>query len=124
MSLSTQTQKRLPKIKAGLLTGLNYMQIGSKCGVTEKTIDRDMQAFVESGEFETWIKLEWATLYAELHKNPEMKWGIFSQLTKLLGKMLTRKAEIKSEHTETQKLIHLHMWMPPKKSEGVELPTT
>ena len=54
-----QTRKRLPNIKAGLLKGLNYTQIGEKCGVQEKTIDRDIAKWLESGDFETWIKAEW-----------------------------------------------------------------
>ena len=44
---------------------------------------------------------------------------------KLLEKYIPKRveADLKSEHTETQKLIHLHMYMP-KKREDVELPTT
>ena len=43
---------------------------------------------------------------------------------KLLEKYIPKRveADLKSEHTETQKLIHLHMYMP-KKREDVELPT-
>ena len=91
MSLSTQTLRRLPTIKQGLLQGLNYTSIGSRCGVTEKTIDRDIKAFVDSGEFETWIKQEWARLYSVIQKEEPVE--AFRNLTKLLGRMVTRKVE-------------------------------
>jgi len=111
MSLSTQTQKRLPKIKAGLLTGLNYTQIGSKCGVTERTIDRDISSWLESGLFETWIKEEWVRLHKQIiHDDPT---EAYRQVSKLVSRMLTRKAEVKStaEITETKRII-IEMWKP------------
>lgn len=91
MSLSTQTLKRLPKIKAGLLQGLNYTQIGARCRVSEKTIDRDVKAFVESGEFYVWVKQEWARMYAVIQREEPVE--AFRNLTKLLGRMVTRKIE-------------------------------
>lgn len=94
MSLSTQTLKRLPTIKAGLLKGLNYTQIGNKCGVTERTIDRDIKVWLESGQFETWIKEEWIRLHnLIIHEEPV---EAYRQLTKILAKMVTRKAELKT----------------------------
>jgi len=95
MSLGTQTLKRLPQIKHGLLIGLNYEQIGTKCGVTEKTIDRDVHAWVQSGEFETWIKEEWLRLHnIILHEDPI---EAYKQITKLFSRMVTRKMEVKEE---------------------------
>ena len=94
MSLSTQTQKRLPKIKAGLLKGLNYSQIGSQCGVTEKTIDRDIYKWLNTGDFETWLKEEWVRLHNMIiHENPT---EAYRQVTKILGRMVTRKVEAHS----------------------------
>jgi len=95
MSLPTQTLKRLPRIKANLLRGLNYEQIGEKCGVTEKTIDRDVKVWVDSGLFEVWIKEEWLRLHAIIiHEDPV---EAYRQISKLLSRMVTRKAEIKRE---------------------------
>ena len=94
MSLSTQTLKRLPAIKEGLLKGLNYTQIGGKCGVTEKTIDRDIGKWVESGQFETWIKQEFLRLHTiMIHEYPL---EAYRQISKILGRMVTRKAEVKT----------------------------
>lgn len=110
MSLTQQTLRRLPTIKASLLTGLNYVQIGKKCGVTEKTIDRDVKSWIESGDFETWIKEEWLRLHNQIiHDSPALA---YKEISRLVGRMVTRKAEIKSEHTEKKQVLHLHMWKP------------
>ena len=102
MSLSTQTLKRLPTIKAGLLTGKNYTIIGSECGVTEKTIDRDVHTWVQSGQFETWIKQEWLRLHAIIQKKHPVE--AYRQITRLLGQTLTRRMEIKEEIREIKLL--------------------
>jgi len=116
MSLSTQTQKRLPQIKASLLKGLNYEQIGTKCGVTEKTIDRDVKAWVDSGDFENWIKEEWIRLHQIVMNESPVE--AYRNLTKLVGQMLTRKIQAKSEITQTQRVLHLHMWKPEQIAES------
>jgi len=103
MSVSTTTLKRLPTIKQGLIKGLTRPQIGVKCGVTEKTIRRDIQSWVESGLFETWIKEEFLRLHPQVVKEDIVK--AYDNITKLVGKMITRKAEIKSEYTE--KVLHV-----------------
>ena len=110
MSLSRQTLKRLPIIKAGLLKGLNYTQIGQQCGVTEKTIDRDIKAWVQSGDFERWLREEWLRLHAIIiNQNPE---EAYKQLSKLLGKTLVRRIEAKTEITGGEKPIIIKMWKP------------
>ena len=95
MSLSTPTLRRLPKIKAGLLRGLNYTKIGTSCGVTEKTIDRDVRAWVDSGLFETWVKQEWMRLHGIIVKAyPELA---YKELSRIVGRMVTRKIEKKEQ---------------------------
>ena len=95
MSLSTQTKIRLPTIKQGLREGFNYEQIGSKCGVTEKTIDRDMGDWVESGQFEIWLKTEFVELHNYTRKANPIE--AYKQLSKIVGRMVTQKSEIKAE---------------------------
>ena len=98
MSLSTPTISRLPKIQAGLRQGLTQEQIADHCGVSRRTIIRDMQEWVQSGLFETWLKLEFVELYEyERTANPTIA---FNALSRLMGKMVTRKAEIKTETKE------------------------
>ena len=105
MSLPQPTLKRLPIIQQGLLKGLTRDQIGAKCGRTEKTIDRDIKAWVESGQFETWIKEEWIRLHhIIIHENPT---EAYRQLTRLLGQTLTRRIESKAEITERIELVEI-----------------
>jgi hypothetical protein len=105
MSLSMQTLKRLPTIKQGLLEGLNYTTIGKKCGVTERTIDRDVHAWLESGQFETWIKQEWLRLHnIVLRKHPV---EAYKQITRLLGQTLTRRMEVKEEIKVEEKHVSI-----------------
>jgi len=114
MSLSTQTLKRLPKIKHGLIKGLNRVQIGDKCGVTEKTIDRDMQSWVQSGLFEIWIKEEFVRLHPKALKKDLME--VYKEICKLVGKTIIRKAEIKKE-IKTERRTDIHILM--ERYEGI-----
>jgi hypothetical protein len=89
MSLSQQTMQRLPTIKAELLQGTSYPDIGKKLGVTERTIDRDIKAFVNSGNFETWLKEEWLRLHSQvIHDDPI---EAYRNVSKLISRMVTRK---------------------------------
>ena len=95
MSLTTQTRKRLPTIKTSILEGLNRDQIAAKLNVTEKTIDRDYKAWVNSEDFETWLKEEWVRLHnIILHEDPT---EAYRQISKLVGMMVTRKIKKKEE---------------------------
>lgn len=98
MTLPQQTLKRLPKIKAGLIQGLTIEQIAHTCSVYEKTIDRDLRAFRQSGEFEQWIREEALRLhYIIVQKRPV---EAYREIMRLLGKTLTRRVEAKTEITE------------------------
>lgn len=88
MSLSKQTLTRLPKIKSGLLQKMTREQIGLQCHVTEKTIDRDVKAWVRTPDFEQWLKELWLEEYSKIDDVE-----VFRAVTKLLGKMVTQKIE-------------------------------
>ena len=94
MSLSQHTLKRLPKIQRGLLTGYSREEIGQQCGVTEKTIDRDIKTWIDSGLFETWLREEFVRHHVLVSRKDPVE--AYRQLSKLVGRMLTRKAEIKT----------------------------
>lgn len=95
MSLNTQTLKRLPKIKDGLLRGDNYETIGKSCGVTEKTIDRDVKAWLDSGDFEKWIHTEWVALHGKIvEENPALA---YKETSRLVAKMRVQRVESKTE---------------------------
>jgi hypothetical protein len=103
MSLNTQTLQRLPKIKQGLREGLSRTQIGETCGVTEKTIDRDMQVWVQSGFFEVWLKTEFVGLYSHVVvANPV---AAYKELAKIIAKMVTQKRELTVDETLTEKQV-------------------
>ena len=106
MSLPQQTVKRLPKIKAGLLIGKKAYTIAEECGVTEKTIDRDLKKWRQSGDFVDWIKQEWVRLHhVVVTENPV---EAYRQLTRLLGQTFIRKMEVKKEiKTEHRTDIHI-----------------
>jgi len=102
MSLSQQAKHRLPTIKEGLLTGQTYTQIGEKLGVQKRTIDRDLKAFRQSGEFEAWLKEEWMRLHHIIIKQNPVE--AYKQITRLIGHTITRRIEAKTEHKETVKI--------------------
>jgi len=120
MSLSTQTLKRLPKIKRGVILGLNRDQIGATCQVTEKTIDRDFIAWVDSGLFEVWIKEEFVRLHPQVCKKDLVE--AYRNITKLVGKMITRRIEAKTEYTE--KVLHVIVSSRLMKDESTTRKTT
>ncbi len=94
MSLSRWTLHRLPKIKVGLRKGLNRDQIADLCGVTEKTIDRDMRGWVDSGLFEVWLKEEFVDLHHYARDSNPLE--AYKEIARLVGKMITRKIEAKT----------------------------
>ena len=98
--LTPQTIIRLPKIQQGLRDGLNHTQIGENCGVTEKTIDRDMQSWVKSGLFETWLKTEFVQLY--YHEKIANPAEAFKEISRIVGRMVTQKKEISVDETVTE----------------------
>lgn len=105
MSLSTYTLKRLPQIKEGLRAGQSRETIGKRCGVTEKTIDRDIGAWVESGLFEVWLKEEFVDLHTYARDNDPIE--AYKQVAKIIAKMVTRKIEAKAEISERIEVVHL-----------------
>jgi len=93
---------RLRTIQDGIFKGLNREQIAQECKVTEKTIDRDMNVWVNSGLFEVWLKKEWVQLHQIIiHENPT---EAYRNLTKLVSHMLTRKVEMKEEISVREKV--------------------
>lgn len=107
MSLTTQTLKRLSLIQQGIHQGLSRQQIGESCGVTEKTIDRDMNAWVESGLFEVWIKKEFIETYPNIKKEDQVL--AFQEIAKLVGKMLTRKIERKEQIEISEEIVTVNV---------------
>lgn len=95
--LSKATEIRLPKIKDALTRGLTREEIGSLCHVTEKTIRRDIKAWIRYGDFKEWIFETWLDLYSEARKDNIA--NVFREVTKLLIKTMPQIIESKSDIT-------------------------
>jgi hypothetical protein len=99
--LPTQTIIRLPKIKQGLREGLNYQKIADLCNVkSEKTIDRDMQAWVQSGDFEIWLKTEFVILHSHAVVADPIE--AYKEIAKIVAKMVTQKREVLIDESVTE----------------------
>jgi len=97
MALSRQTLNRLPTIKKGFRSGQSYEEIASSCEVHHRTIERDVQSWVQSGLFEIWIKQEFIDLHGYARGNDPIE--AYKQIAKIVAKMVTHKIERKTETT-------------------------
>lgn len=112
MSVSTRTRVRLPKIKKGLVLGQTLEEIARECGVTERTIYRDKEAWLASGDFETWLRDEWLRYHLLVGKTDPTE--AYRQLTKLVGRQIAQR--IHAEIKEEQKIEIT--WKEPSDSSG------
>lgn len=111
--------KRREVIKENILK-LDYAELAGLCNCTKRTIKRDVQKWRAEGGFEEFLVDEFLSFYPTMKVSfPEKA---FDRLCYLLGKTMTRKLEAHTEHVETKRLLHLHMWMPTSKSGESDLP--
>lgn len=114
MSLTQQTLIRLPKIKAGLLQRLSYEKIGEECGVTEKTIDRDVAAWTQTDDFLNWIRSVWLDKYRKVDDVEA-----FRQATKIMIKTIIARAEARVDIREEKHVteeININVFSDDEKS--------
>jgi DNA-binding transcriptional regulator LsrR (DeoR family) len=84
---------RIQQLIIGLKQGLTLGQIAEKCGVSEKTIDRDMAEWKDNGGFDKWLLSE----FLRLHENELCKEGggqSYHTVADLLKKRLKEQQEI------------------------------
>lgn len=103
VTLPKQTLIRLPKIKDGLKEGLNYSQIGAACGVTERTIDRDMNVWVTSGLFEKWLITEFVQVHYHMKGANISK--VYDNLSRIVARMVTQKQEITEDIYQETRIV-------------------
>lgn len=90
--LSYPTRKRLPRIIEGLIKGENYDQIAEAVGVrNRRTIERDIQAWRDTGGFEDFFAKEFLKLHGKIRKSDPVE--AYRQITKLVARTVTRKSE-------------------------------
>ena len=102
--LPKKTAFRLPKIKHGLREGWGYQQIAEYCGLkSSQTIDRDMKAWVESGDFELWLKTE----FIELHEHVRVANPVeaYRNICKIVARMVTRKTEVTEDIYQETRIV-------------------
>jgi len=102
MSLPRQTSIRLPKLKKGLILGQNLAEIARECHVTERTINRDKEAWLASGDFEVWLRDEWLRYHMLIGKTDPVE--AYRQLSRLIGKTLTQRVEAETTVREIKLL--------------------
>lgn len=109
------TRVRIPQIIQGLLEGKTHEEIAKECGLkNRRTIERDIQAWRDSGGLETFLTEEWLKMHGKIKEQDPIE--AHRQLTKLLGKTLTKKVESKISGGEQP--IIVKMWKPDAKDNS------
>lgn len=100
MSLKTPLERR--KYILDNIASKTIDVIASECGVTEKTIDRDIKKLKDSGEWFDWIEAELLRLHKSRNIDENTK---YREMSKLYGKGLTTKAEITTTGSQTINVV-------------------
>lgn len=85
---------RLPILIEGMQKGLTFKQVAAKCGVTQKTIERDFKNWKDNGGFDQWLLTEFLRLHNQELKKPEG-----SQAYKVTADLLKKRLKEQSEVT-------------------------
>jgi len=107
LTLSAKDWRDIERIKPMLLEGKSQLDMSRVLHLRRETVNRKIGRWVQTEDFEVWLKTAWLDKYRNIGDEKA-----FDALTKLLGKMVTRKAEIKSEHKEeitTHKIEELNV---------------
>ena len=96
---------RLRKIKEMYPRHASHQAIADACGVNEKTIDRDIDAWRKSGGLEEWLREEFFDLHETMKSMEEKAPLAYTTVAQLLGKTLTQKVEQKTEGSEEVRII-------------------
>ena len=95
VTLSAKDWSDIERIKPMLLDRKSQLEMSIALGLRRETVNRKIQRWVQTEDFETWLKTAWVEKYQKVDDRTA-----FDALTKLLGKMVTQKREIKQEITE------------------------
>ena len=97
-------QRRREIIRENILSH-NYTELAKLCHCTKRTIKRDVHTWREEGGFEEFLLDEFFRSYPDIkEKFPEKA---FDRLCYLLGRTLTRKAELKTTEEIRELKIHI-----------------
>ena len=107
VTLSAKDWRDIARIKPMLLEGKNQLDMSRVLHLRRETVNRKINRWVQTEDFEVWLKTAWLDKYRNISDEKA-----FDALTKLLGKMVTRKAEIKEQIDVTHKQIIVKAWKP------------
>ena len=107
VTLSPTDRRDIELIKPMLLEGKSQLEISIVLKKRRETINRKIGRWVQTDDFEVWLKTAWLDKYRNISDEKA-----FDALTKLLGKMVTRKAEINEQIDITHRQIIVKAWKP------------
>jgi len=100
ITLSNADRKHLPKIKSLLLQGKSQVEISVALGLRRETVNRKIRRWMQTEDFEQWLKEVWLDLYREVrHDNPV---EAFRQISKILGRVLDKKTSLAEQIREIE----------------------
>lgn len=92
MSLRKPPEARRSLIKQKI-TQINIDEIAKLCGVSERTIDRDIAHMKETGEWQDWIELELLRLHINGEVDDDIK---YREMAKLYARTIIQKREVET----------------------------
>jgi len=88
---------RLDKIIDGLRKGKHIMDIAEECGVTRRTIDRDLKKWEETGGFERWLNAEIFLMYDRVVQDDDNAVEALKILTSLKRRYIKQEMKVETE---------------------------
>jgi hypothetical protein len=100
LTFTAKDQTDIERIKPMLLERKTQLEISVALGLRRETINRKIARWVQTTDFEVWLKQAWLQKYQTVDDKTA-----FIALTTLLGKMVTQK--ITGEITQKQVIVRV-----------------
>ena len=107
---SITPEQRIEILKRELQLGSTHKEIAIICGVSRKTIERDIRAWELTGGWDDWIRREFTGLFDGISETDEPL--AFREMSKLAARTMTQRTESKVEGFGT-----LLIWRPGEEPE-------
>jgi hypothetical protein len=112
LTFTVKDQADIERIKPMLLEGKTQLEMSMVLGLRRETINRKMQRWVQTPDFEAWLKQAWLEKYRKVSNRVA-----FEALTRILARMVTQKREVKEEITKSvQEEISINVFTDDEKS--------
>lgn len=85
----------------------DYQGLANLCGVTKRTIIRDINRWRQDGGFEESLIDEFVATYPNIKENFLDK--AFDRLCYLIGRQMTRRMKVKEEISERLEIVHMEV---------------